>query len=366
MVSRACPTGLLCFEGLRKSTGKSKLSISSGCVGFLPVVLFTLGCAQPTGSASHSSTFQDGENPSTYFSYFWVELEDPSRYSDAATTVLQIPIPQIQRKRPGGIGIADIQPFLRPSLQAQQEAHEWTGVTERMVDEVDESKRAVKVYDLRIEPSCKCLLFVGSWASSSHSTFTSSPVDITAKRPQRIGPSKPHLLTQAFVKWGGFAPSLPQGPGTTGPSVRPTFDNLVKRATQSNKPEQKTVITGDEIPSPVEEPHKPFNYEFDEPAPSAEVWTPASSQANTDSSAKPQSLLTMQREGKQLSKKQKALLQAAAISRTPLPSFEAKTLSEAEKDGREATKSEATPESTDEEKKEIQNRVWDLVKGKWF
>jgi hypothetical protein len=116
----------------------------------------------------------------------------------------------------------------------------------------------------------------------------------------------------------------------------------------------------------VEEPHQPFNYEFDEPASSAEVQTTASSQANSDVSAKPQSLLTLQREGKPLSKKQKALLHAAAISRTPLPSLEAQTPPEAEKERREATESEATPGSTEEEKKEIQNRVWNLVKGKWF
>lgn len=96
---------------------------------------------------------QDGEIPSTYFSYFWVELQDPSKYSDAATTVLQIPVPKVERRKPGGVGIADLQPFLRPPLEAQDEAHEWTGVTERMVDEVDESKRTTKVYDLRLEPS---------------------------------------------------------------------------------------------------------------------------------------------------------------------------------------------------------------------
>ena len=86
-----------------------------------------------------------------------MELEDPSRYSDAATTVLQIPVPEMERNKPGGIGIVDLQPFLRPSPETQGEAQEWKGVTERMVDEVDESKRKNKVYDLRLEPSGKCL-----------------------------------------------------------------------------------------------------------------------------------------------------------------------------------------------------------------
>lgn len=65
-----------------------------------------------------------------------------------------------------------------------------------------------------------------------------------------------------------------------------------------------------------------------------------------------------------MSKKQKALLQAAAISRTPLPNTEEKTLAEAkEKDA----KVESEPRmETDEEKKQFQNKVWDLVKGKWF
>jgi len=63
----------------------------------------------------------------------------------------------VERKRPGGIGIADLQPFLRPPLEAQEEKQEWKGVTERMIDEVDESKRRNKVYDLRLEPSSECL-----------------------------------------------------------------------------------------------------------------------------------------------------------------------------------------------------------------
>ena len=63
----------------------------------------------------------------------------------------------MERKRPGGVGIADLKPFLRPSLEAQEETQEWKGVTERMVDEVDEERRKDKVYDLRIEPSSECL-----------------------------------------------------------------------------------------------------------------------------------------------------------------------------------------------------------------
>jgi hypothetical protein len=72
-------------------------------------------------------------------------------------TVLQVPVPDVERKRPGGVCIADLQPFLRPSLDAQEETQEWMGVTERMVDEVDESKRKNKMYDLRLQPSSECL-----------------------------------------------------------------------------------------------------------------------------------------------------------------------------------------------------------------
>ena len=85
-----------------------------------------------------------------------MELEDPSRY-DQVATILQIPIPVAERKRPGGIGIADLQPFLRPLPESEKGVQEWMGVTERMVDEVDESKRKNKVYDMRIEPTGRCL-----------------------------------------------------------------------------------------------------------------------------------------------------------------------------------------------------------------
>ena len=76
---------------------------------------------------------------------------------DAAATVLQIPVPEAERRRPGGIGIVDLQPFLRQPTGAQEEVQEWKSVTERMVDEVDESKRENKVFDLRLELSGKCL-----------------------------------------------------------------------------------------------------------------------------------------------------------------------------------------------------------------
>ena len=86
-----------------------------------------------------------------------MELEDPSRCLDAAATVLQIPVPDAERRRPGGISITDLRPFLRPPTGEQGEAREWKGVTERMVDEVDESKRENKVFDLRLELSGKYL-----------------------------------------------------------------------------------------------------------------------------------------------------------------------------------------------------------------
>ncbi|KAF9650981.1 hypothetical protein BDM02DRAFT_3184918 [Thelephora ganbajun] len=290
---------------------------------------------------------RDGEIPSTYFSYFWVELEDPSRYSDTATTILQIPVPEVERKRPGGIGIADLQPFLRPPLGAQEEAQEWSGVTERMVDEVDEDKRKNKVYDLRLEPS------------GAHT-----------KRLQPINQRKYFRLTEAFVKWGGFAP--PPSQESTGPSTTPTFDSLVEKGSRFVKTDRPAAATEDEAPPlpTTEEPHKPFNYEFDEPVCSAETQASASSIVDKSSPARPQSLLIMQREGKRLSRKQKALLQAAAISRTPLPNLEEKALAEAkEKEEQAAKEAEAPSEprmETDEEKKQLQNRVWNLVRGKWF
>ena len=139
--------------------GKSKLSSSLGCAAFVSGHLYSHSGGLNRSSRVTLSTIQDGEIPSTYFSYFWVELEDPSKCSDAASTILQIPVPEVERRRPGGVGISDLHPFLRPSPEDQEGIHEWTGVTERMVDEVDESKRTGKVFDLRLELSGKCLSF---------------------------------------------------------------------------------------------------------------------------------------------------------------------------------------------------------------
>ena len=163
------------------------------------------------------------------------------------------------------------------------------------------------------------------------------------------------------MKWGGFASSSSQE--TTGPSTRPIFDGLFERGSLVVKTKlPATSAEGKTPPPPPEEPHKPFNYKFDEPVQSTETQTSASSQAGKASSAKPQSLLTIKREGKHLSRKQKALLQAAAISRTPLPNHEKKE----EQTTKEAEAASEPRMETDEEKKQFQNRVWNLVRGKWF
>ena len=171
------------------------------------------------------------------------------------------------------------------------------------------------------------------------------------------------------MKWGGFAssPSLT----TTGSSTRPTFDHLMERGSRFVKTDNPTTVEDESPPPAAEEPHKPFNYNFDEPANSTEAQASASSRVEKAPSAQPKSLLTMQREGKRLSKKQKALLQAAAISRTPLPNLGEKALAGGKENEErpEAKEAEATSESrmeTDEEKKQFQSKVWDLVRSKWF
>ena len=184
-----------------------------------------------------------------------------------------------------------------------------------------------------------------------------------------LEPRKYFLLTEAFVKWGGFSSSPSQA--TTGPSTTPFFDHILKRGSQvvrTGRPIIASATKDETPPPPAEEPHKPFNHDFDEPVRSTETQTSATFEK--PSSIQPQSLLTLQREGKRLSRKQKALLQAAAISRNPLPNAEEKALAEAkEKEEREAKEAEVTSESrmeTDEEKKQFQNRVWNLVRAKWF
>ena len=165
------------------------------------------------------------------------------------------------------------------------------------------------------------------------------------------------------MNWGGFSSSPSQI--TTGPSTTPILDDILKRGALIGRTDHPTTTTGsttkDETPPPpAEEPHKPFNHDFDEPVRSTETQT--SPISKKQSPVQPQSLLAMQREGKRLSRKQKALLQAAAISRTPLPDPEEKAPTEAKETG-------VAPESrieTDEEKKQFQNRVWNLVRPKWF
>jgi len=169
------------------------------------------------------------------------------------------------------------------------------------------------------------------------------------------------------VEWGGFGPSPSQA--TTGPSTTPTFDNIIKRGSWTVRTSRPIATVEDETPPPpAEEPHKPFNYDFDEPVRSMKIRSPVPSQEGKASSAQPQSLLTMQREGKRLSKKQKTLLQAAAMSRTPLPNLE-ENISAGGKEEREVkgdAKVASEPGMETDEKKQFQNKVWNLVRGKWL
>lgn len=170
------------------------------------------------------------------------------------------------------------------------------------------------------------------------------------------------------MNWGGFASSPVQGAEAPVPSARPTFDLLIERAPPNTKTKRRPV---DKAPQVEEEPHKRFNHEFDEPVRSTETVAPVNPQMDKASSAKPPSLLTMRREGKRLSKKQQALLQAAAISRTPLPKFEERPLSAASLEKEEGGSGDVKAAQvlgaeTDEERKQIHSRVWDLVRSKWF
>ena len=164
------------------------------------------------------------------------------------------------------------------------------------------------------------------------------------------------------MKWGGFA-SLPSDTEATDRTITPTFDDLIARGSQYVKTGRPTTTEGEASHPPAEGPHKSFNYEFDEPTRSARVQLSVSSRADKTSSAQPQSLLTMQREGKYLSRKQKALLQAAAISRGPSPN----RAGAKEKEEQEPKEDASEPGmETDEEKKQFRNKVWSLVGGKWF
>lgn len=205
----------------------------------------------------------------------------------------------------------------------------------------------------------------------SESSSTTPPIDIPPTRFQIKDRHKHLQLTNAFVKWGGFASSPTLEPEAAGASSRPTLDLLIQRAPSFLKTAWGSGVEKGDAQSVEEEPHKPFNDDFDEPTHSTDILqAPSPSQADKAPSRKSQSLLGMQREGKQLSKKQKALLQAAAISRTPLSSYEEKVFTEGEeKEERESNDSEAGQgpgTEMDEERKRIHNKVWELVRTKWF
>ena len=167
-------------------------------------------------------------------------------------------------------------------------------------------------------------------------------------------------FTEAFIRWGGF--SSPSSRETTNSSITPTLDNLLEPGSQPVEAENPAAPVEEEAPPPPpEEPFKPFNHEFDEPVRFKESETPVHSRA-TATPSKPQPLWARQRDGKPLSNKQKALLQAAAISRTPLPSLKEEPLARA----KQAEADSGPKMETEEEKKQFQNKIWDLVKRKWF
>jgi len=311
------------------------------------------GIERKYGKVKSFKLMRDSEVTTAYHPFIWAELKDPSNFK--GTAVIQVPIPERDRHRPGGIGLDDLQGLLESPDPSEQE-EVWRSVTEQMVAESQRTGVA-KVFDVRIERSAS--------------------EELVAQR--LISMNRQLRVSNAFIKWGGF--SSPTDANT------PQLENTIRKS-RIHVEEHKSYLAelveqGSpnldlvEEPEPQHEP-KPFNYTFDEPVvvkaakPVSQPQKQPREFATNVSTAK--SIKEKQEQGIALTKRERTLMQAAQLARTPL-------LAKNEKLGPQVVNTKPVAADrverpmempgeekmeTEEDKKGFQDRLWKLVGGKLF
>jgi hypothetical protein len=96
---------------------------------------------------------KDSESAANYLPYFWAELDKPENFK--GNEVIQVLAPDIDRRRPGGPGLDDLEGLLAPPDPIKvEQAEEWQSVTDRMVDEAQSGQpKKPKYIDVKIQLS---------------------------------------------------------------------------------------------------------------------------------------------------------------------------------------------------------------------
>jgi len=302
-----------------------------------------------------------------YLPYLWVELEKPGNFQGGE--IIKVPRSDFDRHRPGGVGLDNLDGLLAPHKQGS----EWDMYQDELAVQSDKER---KYFDVRVELSA---------------------AEETSK-PSYVGQNNQFLVSDAFLKWGGFAPPSER----TASSSR--LEQVLKKSrivVEEHKSDLEALADQGlpnldlvEPPPPPPEP-KPFIYEFDEVVERPEESiTPVSQPQTRKSSASAVSLAQSIREketnGVPLTKRERALKQAALLARSPKASeFKLRTVAQpsspldtpipvSQKTGaqqpvetRPPPKARSPPkprdqEQTEKERKGFQDKLWNIVGSKWF
>ncbi|TDL20097.1 hypothetical protein BD410DRAFT_829977 [Rickenella mellea] len=122
---------------------------------------------------------RDLDSKLQYQPYFFVEVESPEVLKEIVDNyVIEVPIPQLDPFKPGGVGLSDIQPYLLPRHENAPEGA--SGQKDRQGSRRDE------------------VMHVALVRSAIKRTFVDRHRDVIPRPSQKN-------FAQAFVSWGGFA-----------------------------------------------------------------------------------------------------------------------------------------------------------------
>ncbi|KAH9949246.1 hypothetical protein B0H21DRAFT_729166 [Amylocystis lapponica] len=134
------------------------------------------------------SILRDPDLPQLYAPFFWVAFRDAESYKrvPATSTMIKVEVPIVDRVRPGGVGLDDLQGLISP----QGYTDDIPGDVERLHRDYVPADGAAapptRVVEIRIEHSRK--------------RYFLQPRDGVSARPGRF------QLREGFYSWGGFAP----------------------------------------------------------------------------------------------------------------------------------------------------------------
>jgi len=333
------------------------------------------GIERKYGKIRSFKLMRDSESAANYLPYFWAELDKPENFK--GNEVIQVLAPDIDRRRPGGPGLDDLEGLLAPPDPIKvEQVEEWQSVTDRMVHEAQSRQpKKPKYIDVKIQLS----------ATEQRS------------QSQPYSQNDQFLISDAFLKWGGFSSTSVTDSTNLEKVLKKSRTVVEEHKSDLAELEEQGLDNVDLVEEPIPAPEPVFNYEFDEPVIVEEQARVLPQPERTQIASKvslSQSIKEKSQQGIPLTKRERMLMKTALLPRTPSPSTKERIPSATEKvplvqpvvietkdteapkvkeeikaetkDEKQAAVPEEQKLQTDEDRKGFQDKLLRLVGGKWF